>query len=134
MKKIICLTVALLLCISMLAGCSKDNTPASDPENEEAQIVKNFDLEQEKVTAENVSPYEGLYVEDGTKETVSNVYAMKFTNNSDQAIRDAQLIFSDGTQELSFLIECSPPAPPSSSVKKTEPPLCRKLYSMWTAS
>lgn len=108
MKKIVCLTAVLLLCASMLVGCAKDKTQTNEPQNEEPEIVKNFDLEQEQFTAVNISPYEGLYLEDGSKETVSGIYAIQFTNNADRAVRDAQLIFSDGTQELSFHLEMVP--------------------------
>ena len=66
MKKTICLLLVLLLCVSMLAGCSKDkpqnDAPQNDaPQSEEPQaeapeIIKTFTLENEKMTAENVSP------------------------------------------------------------------------------
>lgn len=118
MKKTICLLLVLLLCVSMLAGCSKDkpqnDAPQNDaPQSEEPQaeapeIIKTFTLENEKMTAENVSPYEGLYLEDDSIETVSGVCAVKFTNTADQTVQDAQLIFSDGTQELSFWLEMLP--------------------------
>jgi hypothetical protein len=70
--------------------------------------VKTFALEKEKITVENVSPYEGKYLEYGDQEAVSGIYAMKFTNTGDRTIRDTQLIFSDGTQELSFWLEMLP--------------------------
>jgi hypothetical protein len=123
MKKIFCLTLALLLCMSLLAGCSKDKpqtdvpqTNASqtdaaqtgEPEVEEEEIVTTFTLENEKMIAENVSPYDGLYLEGDSAETVSGVCAVKFTNTADQTVQEAQLIFSDGTQELSFWLEMLP--------------------------
>ncbi len=128
MKKTICLVIVLLLCVSMLAGCSKDNPQNKDPQTDAPQtdvpqtdapqaddpqaeapvITKTFTLENEKMTAENVSPYEGAFWEDGSAEAVSGVCAVKFTNTSDQTIQDAQLIFSDGTQELSFWLEMLP--------------------------
>ena len=61
-----------------------------------------------KITAENVSPYEGNYLEYGDVEQVSGLYAMKFTNTGDQTIQSAQLVFSDGTQELTFRFEMLP--------------------------
>lgn len=148
MKKTLSLILVLLLCVSMLAGCSKDtpkndqvqndqpqagDTQNSDTQNSDTQsgdaqenapqdndaqnneeqeeapvIVKTFTLEKEQLIAENVSPYDGLYLEYGDVETVSGLCAVKFTNTADQTIQEAQLIFSDGTQELSFWMEMLP--------------------------
>ena len=98
MKKLICILMAVAMCA--FAGCSNEETGETEP-----QIVKTFELEAEQITAENVSPYDGLYLEYGDEEMVSGLYAMKFTNNSSETIREAQLIFTDGTQELTFWIE-----------------------------
>lgn len=103
MKKLICLCVSVLMLACICAGCAKDVQKETEP-----QIVKTFELEAEKITAENVSPYEGKFLEYGDVETVSGIYAMKFTNTGDQTILNAQLVFSDGTQELSFWLEMLP--------------------------
>ena len=108
MKKLICILLAVALCA--FAGCANEEQKETEPQQEtEPEIVKNFELEQVKMTAENVSPYEGLYLEYGDEELVSGLYAMKFTNTADQTIREAQLIFSDGTQELTFWLEMLAP-------------------------
>lgn len=103
MKKAICLVLAVVMCACMFAGCGEDEQKETEP-----QTVKTIELENEKLTAENVSPYEGLYLEYGDKETVSGLCAMKFTNTGDQTIQTAQLVFSDGTQELTFWFEMLP--------------------------
>lgn len=103
MKKAICLCLAILMIVCACAGCGKDDQKETEP-----QVIKTFELKDEKITAENVSPYEGKYLEYGDVETVSGLYAMKFTNTGDQTIQDAQLVFSDGTQELTFRFEMLP--------------------------
>lgn len=103
MKKLICLLLAIAMCA--FAGCSNEETKETEPQETEPEIVKTFELEEIQMTAENVSPYEGLYLEYGDEELVSGLYAVKFTNNASQTIREAQLIFSDGTQELTFWLE-----------------------------
>jgi hypothetical protein len=103
MKKVICFALVILMLAAACTGCA-----GNEPKETEPQIVKIFELENEKITAENVSPYEGDYLEYGDVEPVSGLYAMKFTNTGDQTISSAQLIFSDGTQELSFCLEMLP--------------------------
>lgn len=103
MKKLICLCLSVLMILCIFAGCGKNGEEETEP-----QVIKTFELEKEKITAENISPYEGKYLENGDVETVSGLYAMKFTNTGDQTISEAQLIFSDGTQELSFWLEMLP--------------------------
>lgn len=101
MKKMFCLFLALVMIAC--AGCSQSEQKETEPQN-----VNTFVLDNIQITAENVSPYEGVYLEDGDREMVSGVYAMKFTNTGDKTIQNAQLIFSDGTQELSFWFEMLP--------------------------
>lgn len=98
MKKLICILLAVLMCA--FAGCSNEGPQETEPE-----IIKTFGLEAEQITAENVSPYDGPYLEYGDVELVSGLYAMKFTNDSAETIREGQLIFTDGTQELLFQLE-----------------------------
>ena len=90
MKKAICLSLAILMIVCACAGCGKDDQKETEP-----QIIKIFELENEKITAANVSPAEG-------------VYTMTFTNTGDKTIQDAQLVFGDGTQELLFQFEMLP--------------------------
>ena len=82
--------MVLAMCVCVLAACSNKN-----PKETEPQVVKVFELENEKITAENVSPAEG-------------VYTMTFTNTGDKTIQNAQIVFGDGTQELMFQFEMLP--------------------------
>jgi hypothetical protein len=100
MKKAICLMMVLAVCMCFLAACGESKQKETEP-----QIVKTFELTNEKITVENISPYEGKFLEYGDEEFVSGLYAMKFTNTGDKTIQEAQFIFSDGTQELSFRLE-----------------------------
>ena len=137
MKKLMSIMLVLIMCVCLLAACggkaphatesapqqvtepqatesalqqeTETQTAEPIPEQEtEPQVVKTFELADEQIIAENVSPYEGIYLEYGDQELVSGLYAMKFTNTGNQTIQDAQMIFSDGTQELSFWLEMLP--------------------------
>ena len=90
MKKVISLMMVLVMCVCTFAGCGN-----KEPKETEPQVVKVFELENEKITAENVSPAEG-------------VYTMTFTNTGDKTIQNAQIVFGDGTQELMFQFEMLP--------------------------
>ena len=103
MKKLICLCVAAAMLACVFAGCANNGQKETEP-----QGVKILEVENGKIPAENVSPYEGKYLEYGDVEMVSGICAVKFTNTGDQTISNAQLIFSDGTQELSFWLEMLP--------------------------
>lgn len=101
MKKYVSLLAVLVLLVCAFAFFGKQNQEQTDPNL--------FVLEDMNLTAENVSPYSGRYLEAGEEETVSGVYAMKITNTGKQTIREAQLVFSDGSQELFFFLEMLSP-------------------------
>ncbi len=106
MKKILFLGLTLVLGVCMLTGCGK-----KEPENTNSpggQFITAIELKNEQITAENVSPYKGKYLEYDDEEMVDGIYAMKFTNTGDRTIREAQLVFSDGAQELTFRLEMLP--------------------------
>lgn len=103
MKKAMCVCIALLMIACTCVGCGNNEAKETEP-----QVTKTFELKDKKITAENMSPYEGIYLEYGDVEMVSGIYALKFTNTGDQTIQTAQLVFSDGTQELSFWLEMLP--------------------------
>ena len=126
MKKVICLLLGLALAASAFVGCSQNEqnepTELTEPtelneqqeqleqqEQQEQQEVNNvMELTGMHMTAENVSPYEGIFLEDPALGTVSGVYAMKFTNTGDQTIHSTQLIFSNGVDDLVFWVEMMP--------------------------
>ena len=92
----------LLATLCMLTGCAgeaEDKTKVVLPEPTEKTIV----LEEENLQIENISPYDGIYIEKGddeNKDRVEGVYALSFTNTAEQTIKNATLVFSDGTQNL----------------------------------
>ena len=126
MKKVICLLLGVALAASAFVGCSQNEqnepTKLTEPtelneqqeqqeqmEQQEQQEVNNvMELTGMHMTAENVSPYEGIFLEDPALGTVSGVYAMKFTNTGDQTIHSTQLIFSNGVDDLVFWVEMLP--------------------------
>lgn len=97
MKKKIILAAIVLLVILAIALSGKKEPESTDPNL--------FVLKDLNITAVNITPYEGLYLEAGEAETVSGVYAMTFTNTGSKTIREAQLVFTDGKQELYFRFE-----------------------------
>ena len=103
MKKIVSLMLVLAMSVCLFAACGEDDQKETEP-----QVQKVFELGDAKITAENISPYEGAYLEYGDVEQVSGLCAMKFTNTGDKTIQNAQIIFTDGTQELSFWLEMLP--------------------------
>lgn len=100
MRKAMHFVLALVLCVGLFAGCSNEKS--------EEQKASAMVLEDVHITAENVSPYEGICLEAGDEERVSDVYAIKFTNTREETIHSAQLFFSDGTNELVFYLEMLP--------------------------
>lgn len=110
MRKQTKILVLLLAALCMLTGCAgkeEDKTKVVLPEPTEKTIV----LKEEKLQIENISPYDGIYIEKGddeNKDRVEGVYALSFTNTSEQTIEKATLVFSDGTQELNFYLEMVP--------------------------
>lgn len=103
MKKVICLSMAVLMIVCVLAGCGEAGQKETEP-----QVDMVFELEKERITAENVSPYKGMCLELGYEEAVSGVYAMKITNTGDRTIQSAYIVFADGSQELAFQLEMLP--------------------------
>ena len=105
--KILVLALATLCMLTGCAGKEEEKTKVVLPEPTEKTIV----LKEEKLQIENISPYDGIYIEKGddeNKDRVEGVYALSFTNTSEQTIEKATLVFSDGTQELNFYMEMVP--------------------------
>ena len=105
--KILALLLAALCMLTSCAGKEADKTKVVLPEPTEKTIV----LKEENLQIENISPYDGIYIEKGddeNKDRVEGVYALSFTNTSEQTIEKATLVFSDGTQELNFYLEMLP--------------------------
>lgn len=105
--KILALLLAALCMLTGCAGKAEDKPKVVLPEPTEKTIV----LEEDKLQIENISPYDGIYIEKGddeNKDRVEGVYALSFTNTAEQTIKNATLVFSDGTQNLNFYMEMVP--------------------------
>ena len=105
MKKWICAGLAVLMLTC--AGCTGPNADPTQSVPTQSQ-EQSMSLENGILSAEAVPAYSGVYLEYGDREMVSEVCAMRFTNIGTQTISDAQLVFSDGTQELTFQFEILP--------------------------
>lgn len=102
--QILCLLIVGLL---LLSGCG-----ASDKGQTLPQVMeKNIILEGIGLQAVNISPYDGIYIEQGddeNKDRVEGVYALSITNTAEKTIQEAHLVFSDGIQELNFYLQMLP--------------------------
>lgn len=106
-KKLLWLLLALLLCV--LTGCG-EAPKATEPTTEARPSFADMtpaDL-QGILKVESASPYSGLYIETEEKDRVEGVYALRLTNVSQQTILQAELRFTDGTNELFFNLEMLP--------------------------
>ncbi len=113
----ICLMAALSVCTGLLAGCQDNGRSQNEPS---ATTRSSISIGTEKVVTpqelagkmvvQNISPYEGIYLEAGDdfKSRESNVYALKITNTSEETILNAALVYTDGTQKLTFYVEMLP--------------------------
>lgn len=117
MKKFSCLMAALFMCAGLLVGCqSNGESPAETLSTSKSAISIGTEMlatPEElagKMDVQNISPYEGIYLEAGDeyKSRESNVYALKVTNNAEETILNAALVYSDGTQKLTFYVEMLP--------------------------
>ena len=54
------------------------------------------------VTVEKVGRYAGIFVEDGSDEIVSDVFAITVVNNSDKMLQYAQVVITCGGEEYTF--------------------------------
>ena len=109
MKLRIPIIIYLIAAILLLSGCAGNHTPdkVEIPEPGERTIV----LEEIGIQVENVSPYTGIYIEQGddeNKDRVEGVYALAITNTAEKTIQNAHLVFSNGNDELHFYLQMLP--------------------------
>lgn len=93
----------------LLSGCaqSEEKETSSIPEPVQPVMIP----EEIGLRVENISPYEGIYIEQGddeNKDRVTDVYALTITNTAEKTIQDAHLVFSDGHGELNFYLQMLP--------------------------
>ena len=130
MKKtaIILLALALALAALMLAGCTGGGDDLSDaveiPPETTPAASSGGDMQNDNAaqnggssgnTAEygleikGISKYAGLFVEDGTDETVSDVCAVTVRNNAEKTVQYAHLTVTIGETAYEFDVTTLPP-------------------------
>lgn len=114
MKK---LGLAAMLCVSvcLLYGCTgniKNPSQSSSQSTESEASYHGVDVTPgelaEQIQVENISPYEGIFLEEEEKDRVENVYALKVTNISEKTILYATLNYRAGNKDLTFYLEMLP--------------------------
>ncbi len=106
MKKLICFILILLCMLTACGEASQGAEPTTEARPSYTDITPS-DL-QGILKVENASPYTGVYIETEEKDRVEGVYALRFTNISEETIMLAELHFTDGTNDLYFNIEMLP--------------------------
>ena len=99
--------IILALAACLLTGCGQEEETVILPPVTEQTLQ----LEEIGLRAENLSPYEGIYIEQGEEDEkvrVENACAMEFTNIGEKTIRDAHLVFTDGEEDYNFYFEMLP--------------------------
>ena len=121
--------ILLLLCITVLAGCTGPVAPVETTEEPlftyvpdttviptviPATIDPKDDVTPDEIAGKlsvvNASPYTGIFVECDPEDQcrVEDIYALEVTNTSDKTILNALLNYNDGTNDLVFYIEMLP--------------------------
>ena len=121
--------ILLLLCITVLAGCTRPVAPVETTEEPlftyvpdttviptviPATIDPKDDVTPDEIAGKlsvvNASPYTGIFVECDPEDQcrVEDIYALEVTNTSDKTILNALLNYNDGTNDLVFYIEMLP--------------------------
>lgn len=77
-------------------GSSITIEPVAAPDIEDKAFMDGL------VTVEKVGRYAGIFVEDGSDEIVSDVFAITVVNNSDKMLQYAQVVITCGGEEYTF--------------------------------
>ena len=127
MKKTAIILLALALAALMLAGCTgggddlsgaveipPETTPAassgSDMQNDNAAQNggSSGNTAEYGLEIKGISKYAGLFVEDGTDETVSDVCAVTVRNNAEKTVQYAHLTVTIGETAYEFDVTTLP--------------------------
>lgn len=124
MKKATIILLALVLAALMLAGCAggddvsdaveipPENTPAADGSGDAqngAAPVNSGNTAEYGLEIKGINKYAGLFVEDGTDETVSDVCAVTVRNNAEKTVQYAHLTLTIGEGTYEFDVTTLPP-------------------------
>lgn len=100
------LLLALLLALALplgCAGCSSDKTekPVETPAATAAQELSDIDLGS-GLELVSLGRYAGLFVEDGSDDTVSDVFCIRVKNTGDSDVQYAHITLSRGSESYNF--------------------------------
>lgn len=124
MKKTAIILLALALAALMLAGCAggddvsdaveipPETTPAADGSGDaqnSAAPVNSGNTAEYGLEIKGINKYAGLFVEDGTDETVSDVCAVTVRNNAEKTVQYAHLTLTIGEGTYEFDVTTLPP-------------------------
>lgn len=125
MKKTAIILLALVLAALMLAGCTgggddlsdaveipPETTPAADGSGDAqngAAPANSGNTAEYGLEIKGISKYAGLFVEDGTDETVSDVCAVTVRNNAEKTVQYAHLTVTIGETAYEFDVTTLPP-------------------------
>lgn len=120
MKKATIILLAFVLAALMLAGCAggddvsdaveipPETTPAADGSGDAAPVNSGNTAEY-GLEIKGINKYAGLFVEDGTDETVSDVCAVTVRNNAEKTVQYAHLTLTIGEGTYEFDVTTLPP-------------------------
>lgn len=124
MKKTAIILLALVLAVLMLAGCAggddvsdaveipPETTPAADGSGDAqngAAPVNSGNTAEYGLEIKGINKYAGLFVEDGTDETVSDVCAVTVRNSTEKTVQYAHLTLTIGEGTYEFDVTTLPP-------------------------
>lgn len=122
MKKATIILLALVLAALMLAGCAggddvsdavqipPEETPVpTDAAVQSGSAAKNGNAAEYGLEIVSIGKYAGLFVEDGTDETVSDVCAVTVRNSAEKTVQYAHLTLTIGAAAYEFDVTTLPP-------------------------
>lgn len=100
--------------------------PVEAPEIEDKAFMDGL------VTVEKVGRYAGIFVEDGSDEIVSDVFAITVVNNSDKMLQYAQVVITCGGEEYTFDMSTIPAGARAQVLEKNKKALPEDLSDAQT--
>ena len=100
--------------------------PVEAPEIEDKAFMDGL------VTVEKVGRYAGIFVEDGSDEIVSDVFAITVVNNSDKMLQYAQVVITCGGEEYTFDMSTIPAGARAQVLEKNKKALPEDLSGAQT--
>lgn len=101
--------LALLLALALPLGCAACSKDSAGPEPTAAasQEMENLDVGS-GLEIVSVGRYAGLYVEDGSDDTVSDVFCIRVKNNGESDVQYAHITLTRGSESYNFDLSTLP--------------------------